>query len=78
MLNAKMQQVKLKEGHYYTISMDLGWTNGEKAPEKNVQINITDANTNTLDAQKVTIHSGQTKHYESTNNNDGTFTVATQ
>ena len=78
MLNAKMQQVKLKEGHYYTISMDLGWTNGEKAPEKNVQINIVDANTNTLDAQKVTIPSGQTKHYESTNNNDGTFTVATQ
>lgn len=78
MLNAKMQQVKLKEGHYYTISMDLAWTNGEKAPEKNVQINIVDANTNTLDAQKVTIPSGQTKHYESTNNNDGTFTVATQ
>ena len=77
MLNAKMQQVKLKEGHYYTVSMDLAWTNGEKAPEKNVQINITDANTNTLDAQKVTIPSGQTKHYESTNNN-GTFTVATQ
>ena len=78
MLNAKMQQVKLKEGHYYTISMDLAWTNGEKAPEKNVLINIVDANTNTLAAQKVTIPSGQTKHYESTNNNDGTFTVATQ
>ena len=78
MLNAKMQQVKLKEGHYYTISMDLAWTNGEKAPEKNVQINVTDASTNTLDAQKVTIPSGQTKHYASAQNSDGTFTVATQ
>lgn len=77
MLRADMPSIQLEEGHFYSISMNLKWTNAKNAPEKNVQISVNDGNTNNLDSQKVTITSGQTVKYETQRYEDGTSKVAT-
>ena len=77
MLKATMPSIKLKEGYFYKISMDLGWTNQKEAPEKNVQVLVNDANTNNLDSQRVTIKSGSTVHFETQMRDDGNSKVAT-
>lgn len=83
MLRATMPSIKLKEGHFYSISMDLSWTDaandkGEyNAPEKNVQVLVNDGNTNNLDSQKLTITSGSSVHYTTQKYDNGNSMVAT-
>lgn len=43
MLRADMKTVAAKTGHDYTVSFKVKWTNTSKAPEKNVQVGITNA-----------------------------------
>lgn len=77
MLKATMPSIKLKEGYFYKISMDLAWTNKKDAPEKNVQVLVNDSFTNNLDSQRVTIKSGSSVHFETQMRDDGKSKVAT-
>lgn len=65
LLKATMANIKLKEGHYYRISMDLSWDKDSSTTEKNVRISISDENEKILETQKVTIKAGESKHFES-------------
>ena len=83
MLKATMPSIKLKEGYFYGVTMDLSWTDGPtdkgeyNAPEKNIQVLVNDANTNNLDSQKLTIKSGSSVHFETQTREDGKSKVAT-